>query len=111
MRVSCSPKSQNIVDIVVKVLLYWFVLFCNFFLTFEKKRMRSKGGVFLVWWQLVVLRVQTLQSFLAVLGEVWSADRCDCSSEESWFPFFLRRLALCRLLPLLLLDLGLEVCR
>jgi hypothetical protein len=73
--------------------------------------MRSKSGVFLVWRQLVVLRVQTLESFLTVLGKVWSADRRDCPSEESWLPLLLCCLSLRGLLPLLLLDLGLEVCR
>jgi hypothetical protein len=73
--------------------------------------MRSKSGVFFVGRELVVLRVQTLESFFTVLGKVWSANRRDCSGEESWLPLLLSCLSLRGLLPLLLLDLGLEVCR
>lgn len=100
-------------DIVVKVLLYWFVRVLQSLpkVSMRNERIRSKRGVFLVWWQLIVLCVQTLERFLAVLGEVWPTDRCDCAGEKSWLPLFLRRLSLCSLLPLLLFYFCLEVRR
>jgi hypothetical protein len=72
--------------------------------------MRSEGRVLLVWLQLVVLRVQTLQCLLSVLGKVWPADGRHCSSEEAWLPLLVGFLPFRSLSPLCLFDLGLEIC-
>src|SRR5690242_19240191 len=67
-------------------------------------------AVLFVRLQAVVLLVQPLQGNLAIRGQIWSANGCDCAGEESRLPLLVSFLALCCLLPLLLLDLSLESC-
>ena len=73
--------------------------------------MRSESPVLLVWFQLILLRVQALECCFAVWCEIWSTDRCYGASEESWLPFLIRGFPLRSLLSLLLFNLRLQICR
>ena len=54
--------------------------------------------------------MQPLQCNLSVLGQIWSADRCDCAGEEARLPLLVRFLALRCLCSLFVFDLSLECC-
>jgi hypothetical protein len=73
--------------------------------------MRSKGPVFLVRFQLILLRMQSFESCFSVRGEVGSTHWCHRAREESRLPFLGGSLPLCSFLSLLLFNLCLQIRR
>lgn len=68
-----------------------------------------ESTVFLAWWQVKILLMETLEHLFAILGEIWPADRRNGSCEESRLPLLVCFFAFRSLLPLLLFDLGLQI--
>ena len=59
--------------------------------------------------QAIILSLQSLESFLSVLGQLWFPVGSDSVSEEPWSPFFVLLLPLAGLVALSFFDLLLEL--